>query len=297
MSSMKTTTLGVSLLLLAIAAAYAADLAQSNEDTPPRPDSAYIARASDSSWWRRTIDNSAFNVGEYLEFSVNYGILPAGTAIMQVPETFDYNGHGVFKVVSTAHSNGFISTFYEVRDTVYSYIDQDGIFSHYFRKRLKEGGYRVDRETFFDQRRHLAATGKDTIPTYSFVQDALSSLYYVRTQDIQPGRDIYIDNHTDKKNYPLKITVYGRERVQVPAGEFDCILVEPAMRAEGIFKAKGRIKIWLTDDRYKMPVKMQTEVFFLGSITAKLREFRYGQFPEDSVKVAKDGGDEPNRSE
>jgi len=246
------------------------------QEIPKPPDSAYIARSSDSSWWKRKIENRAFNVGEYLEFSVSYGILSAGTAVMEVMDTIIYDGAKCFKIRSTARTNGFISTFYKVDDTVFTYIDYDGIFSHYFRKRLREGKYRNEKMTHFDQKRHLAITDKDTIRTYSFVQDAFSSFYYIRTYDIQPDVDILIDNHTDKKNYPLKVIVKGREKVKVPAGEFDCIVVEPVMRSEGIFKAKGRIKIWLTDDEYKLPVKMQTEVFFLGSIHADLKKFRYG---------------------
>ena len=249
---------------------------QSEQPIPPPPDSAYIARASDSSWWKRKIANEAFGVGEYLEFGVNYGILPAGRAIMQIPEIIDYDGARCYKILSIAQSNGFVSQFYKVEDTVFTYVDCDGIFTHYFRKHLHEGGYRADKTTYFDQRRHLAITGNDTVPTYSFVQDAFSSLYYVRTQDIEPGKDILIDNHTDKKNYPLKILVLGRETIEVPAGKFDCIIVQPVMREEGIFKAKGTIKIWLTDDKYKIPVKMQTEVFFLGSIVAKLKKLQYG---------------------
>ena len=255
----------------------------STEQKSAPPDSAYIARAADSRWWKRKLDNKAFNIGEYLEFKVSYAGIPAGTAVLQIPDTINYNGIKCFKVMSTTRSNAFVSMFYKVRDTVYSYIDYDGIFTHYFRKRLHEGRYRAEKQTSYDQRRHLAVTGKDTIPTYSFVQDAFSSMYYIRTQDIALDSDIKIDTHTDKKNYPLKIVIHGKERIKVPAGEFDCIIVEPVMRTEGIFNAKGRIKIWLTDDRYKMPVKMQTEVFFIGSVTAKLKKFRYGSFPEDSL--------------
>lgn len=244
------------------------------------PDSAFIARSADPSWWTRKIENSAFGVNEYLEFAVSYGVLPAGTAKMFIPELIEYKGAKCFRVVSIASSNDIISVFYKVRDTVETYIDVDGIFPHYFHKFLREGGYKADKTTIFNQRRHLAITGKDTIPTYPFVQDAFSSLYYVRTQEIESGVDILIDNHTDRRNYPLKIIVHGKERIKVPAGEFDCVIVEPVMRYEGIFKAKGAIKIWLTDDQYKMPVKMQTEVFFLGSIIAKLKKFKRGVLSE-----------------
>lgn len=232
---------------------------------------------SDSAWWYRKVENNSFGLGEYLEFSVKYGIIPAGTAVMKIPEIIDYEGKRCFRIVSTARSNDFVSVFYKVRDSVETIVDYDGIFSRRFHKKLREGGYKADKTTLFDQRKHLAIIGNDSLPTYAFVQDALSSLYYARTQDLVPGSDVLIDNHTDKKNFPLKIVVERRETVEVPAGKFDCIVIEPIMRVEGIFKAKGRIWIWLTDDQYKIPVKMQTEVFFLGSVSAKLKKYTLGE--------------------
>jgi hypothetical protein len=236
----------------------------------------YIAAAADSSWWYRKLGNRAFGVGEMLEFSVKYGMLPAGSAVMKIPEIIDYEGHRSFRIISTARSNSVVSVFYKVRDSVETIVDLDGIFPRKFHKQLREGGYKADKTTLFDQRMHLAIAGNDTIPTYAFVQDALSSLYFIRTQDLTPGSEILIDNHTDKKNFPLKVVVYRRETVDVPAGNFDCVVVEPVMRAEGLFKAKGRIWIWLTDDQHKMPVKMKTEVFFLGSVTAQLKKYTLG---------------------
>ncbi len=232
---------------------------------------------SDSAWWYRKVENSSFGLGEYLEFSVKYGVIPAGTAVMKIPEIIDYEGKRCFRIVSTARSNDFVSVFYKVRDSVETIVDYDGIFSRRFHKKLREGGYKADKTTLFDQRKHLAIIGNDSLPTYAFVQDALSSLYYARTQDLVPGSEVLIDNHTDKKNFPLKIVVERRETVEVPAGKFDCIVIEPIMRVEGIFKAKGRIWIWLTDDQYKIPVKMQTEVFFLGSISAQLKKYTLGE--------------------
>ena len=241
------------------------------------PGQQFSSFGGDSTNWTRTLENRAWGVGEYLEFSLSYGLISAGWAVMKIPEIIEHNGFTCYRVLSIAHSNDFVSMFYPVRDTVESYIDTKGIYSHYFRKHLHEGGYKVDRVTTFDQRRQLAITAKDTVPTYPFVQDVLSSLYYIRIQDLVPGKDILIDNHTDRKNYPLKVIVHGRQEIEVPAGKFKCIVVEPVMRYEGIFKAKGRITIWLTDDRHKMPVKMQSEVYLLGSISAKLKKYVRGE--------------------
>ena len=257
--------------------------AQSSKQVEPSED--YIAAAADSSWWYRKLENKSFGVGERLEFSVKYGMLPAGTAVMEVPGIIDYEGYPCFRIVSTAESNSVVSVFYKVRDSVETIVDYDGIFPRKFHKRLREGGYKADRTTLFDQRRHLAIADSDTIPTYAFVQDALSSLYYIRTKDFSPGDEVLIDNHTDKKNYPLKVIVDRKETVDVPAGKFDCLVIEPVMRAEGIFKAKGRIWIWLTDDKYKIPVMMKTEVFFLGSITAQLKKYEPGVIEGENEQI------------
>ncbi len=93
-----------------------------------------------------------------------------------------------------------------------------------------------------------------------------------------------IDSHSDRKNYPINVRVLGREHVEVPAGEFDCIIIEPVMRSEGIFKAKGNIKIWITDDQYKMPVMMKSEVYILGSINAQLNKFTRGKISDEQIQ-------------
>jgi hypothetical protein len=235
----------------------------------------------DSSWWSRAIPNKAFGVGEKLEFSIKYGSISAGKAVMEVADTIIFDNHSCFRIVSIANSSDFISIFYKVRDTVQTIVDVPGLFPRYFTKQLREGKYKVNRQTKFDQKRHLAITGNDTIPTFAFVQDPLSSLYYIRTQEFVPGIDIMIDSHSDKKNYPLKVRVLGKERIEVPAGKFDCIIIEPIMRSEGIFKAKGNIRIWITDDQYKMPVMMKSEVYFLGSINAQLSKYTRGKIANE----------------
>ncbi len=60
-----------------------------------------------------------------------------------------------------------------------------------------------------------------------------------------------------------------KEKVGVPAGEFDTIVVKPLMKSEGIFSRKGEIYIWLTDDERRIPVMLKTKVK-IGSVNATL---------------------------
>ena len=53
------------------------------------------------------------------------------------------------------------------------------------------------------------------------------------------------------------------------AGEFDTVVIKPLMKSEGIFNKKGDVYIWLTDDKKRVPVKLESKVA-IGSITATL---------------------------
>lgn len=225
---------------------------------------------------KRVVPNSSFGVGERLEFSISYGPIVAGNAVMEIKEITRYNNHKCFRLVSTAKSNKFFSLFFKVDDRVESLMDVYGLFSLHFEKHLREGKYRTDRYVDFDQKQHLAFADGDTIPVQEYVQDALSSLYYVRTLNLQVGNSVFVENHSDKKNYSLEVRVLKREKVRVPAGEFDCLVIEPMLRASGIFKHKGKLTVWLTDDQFKIPVLMKSKVA-VGSIASKLKKYTLGK--------------------
>ena len=220
----------------------------------------------------RKVDNDVWNTGENLTFSVDYGFYQAGTATMSIEKTVDINGGACYHIKTTARSNGFISKFYKVRDEVHSYVDIDGLFSRRFEKKLREGKYKSDRYVDFYHDRLIALNTKEKhalteIPLY--VQDILSSLYYLRTFDLTVGRDEFIDVYADGKVYPLRVIVHGKETVKVPAGEYRCLKVEPVLKSEGIFKQEGKLTVWLTDDERKLPVKMTSKIL-IGSIGVNL---------------------------
>jgi hypothetical protein len=64
----------------------------------------------------------------------------------------------------------------------------------------------------------------------------------------------------------------GRQRIEVDAGTFQCLLIEPLVKEGGLFKSEGRVIIWMTDDERKIPVKVSTQIL-IGSIYAELREY------------------------
>ncbi len=224
----------------------------------------------------RYIENNAFGLGEKLTFDIGYGFINAGYASMEVADLIEYNGRPCYQIISTANSNKFFSSFYRVEDVVTSIVDGVGLFSWYFEKKLSEGSYRAHKKYSFDQLNHRVFYEKDTIEVPPYVQDALSILYYVRTQELKVGESIFVENFTDGKKYPLEVKVHRKETIRVKAGKFDCIVVEPLLLSSGIFKHEGKLTVWLTDDRLKMPVLMKSKVL-VGSISAELTDYKLGE--------------------
>ncbi len=226
----------------------------------------------------RKIENKAFGVGEKLEYSVNYGFINAGNAVMEIDTIIDIRGHKCFRVTSTARSNKFFSTFYRVSDQVLSFIEVEGIYSLWFEKHLREGNFKSDRWISFLQDRNLAVNNKqDTLKVPEFVQDVLSAMYYIRTQPLEVGKSLLVDNHTDNKNYPLEVKILRKEKIKVGAGKFECFVVEPLLQeGAGVFQHKGKLTVWLTDDQYRLPVLMKSKIF-VGSISAELERYSTGK--------------------
>jgi hypothetical protein len=218
-----------------------------------------------------------FGVGEWLKFSIDYGIINAGKAIMEVRDLRRISGNDCFDIRTEARSNAFFSKFYKVWDRAQTFLDVDSVLPWRFEKHQREGSYRKDLVIKFDRHEHFARyENGDEVMMHPHTQDELSAFYYLRTLPLEVGRDVLIDNHTNRKNYPLKIIVHARETIEVGAGQFDCFVIEPVIREGGIFQAKGTLTIWITADHRRIPVKMRTKIA-VGAVTASLKEYRLGK--------------------
>lgn len=227
----------------------------------------------------RVVDNVAFGVGEKLKFDINYGFINAGTATMEVEKLIEFEGRPSYQIVTRANSNKFFTSFYKVDDRVESIVDATGLFSWRFEKKLREGGYKAERKYQFDQRHNVVYEGKDTIAVSPYAQDALSVMFYIRTVPLEVGKSVFTFNYVDGQKINLEVKVLKKEKITVTAGTFDCLVVEPLSSNVGVFKNEGTLRVWLTDDRLRLPVLMKSKIL-VGSISAELTEYKLGEIEE-----------------
>ena len=243
----------------------------------PEPDCAIVGSLPEVARGPRPTMVVAFGTGEKLTFSIQYGLITAGQATLEIePDVKVLQNRPTYHLVSQAASSPMFSTFFRVRDRVESCMDTVNLHSVRFEKHLREGDYKKDLFLEFDQERHkVIVDGKRECDVEPHVQDILSSLYYVRTVPLEVGTSIYVPNHDNGKNYPLEVRVESRERVTVDAGTFDCLVIEPILLGEAVFKQNGRIKVWVTDDVLHLPVLLKSKVF-VGAIAGVLTHFQLG---------------------
>jgi hypothetical protein len=224
----------------------------------------------------RTLENNAFQVGEKLTFDVKYGFVTAGIATMQIPEMRRISGREAYHVTFRVNSVPSFDWIYKVRDRYETYIDSKGLFPWRFEQHIREGGYSRDFSAFFDQRRGKAKTSEGEYEIPKYVNDIVSAFYLARTFDyshLKINDRIHLKNFYKDKVYNLDVRYLGKETVDVTAGTFDCIVVEPLVQEGGLFKSEGSIVVWLTDDALKIPVKVKTKVV-IGSIDAELTSYK-----------------------
>ena len=220
----------------------------------------------------------SFTIPEILTYDLTWTGIKAGKASLEIRD----EGNEM-KITSTARSAKWVSVFYTVNDMVETRLSKEKPsigqpVSH--KINLSEGRNRKNKEVMFDYRSlkalsidHLANERAETeIPARVF--DSLSSFYYVRTLNLEVGKSVYVTVFDNKKIWDIEVQVLRKERVEVPAGQFNTIVIKPLMKSEGIFYRKGDIFIWLTDDEKRTPVMLKTKVK-IGSISARLVGGRY----------------------
>ena len=214
---------------------------------------------------------------ENLVFDVYWKFVKVGKGTLEIRGFEEVNDRPAYHIYSEAKSAPFFDTFFKVRDTNQSWMDVESLCSLRYLTNISEGGWKKFEQLDFNHETARFARNDDGTMKYGdtvqWVQDVISSLYFMRTLDLEVGKEYVFDAHSGDDTWPLKTKVIGKETVTVEAGTFDCLILQPMLREDaGIFKAKGKLKVWVTNDERKMPVKMKSKIP-VGSISAELSTY------------------------
>jgi hypothetical protein len=216
---------------------------------------------------------SPFGVGERLEYAVSFGPVHVGSAEMSLIGVDTLAGQPAWHAL-LAISGGI--PFFHVHDSTSSWFSPGSFISRRFVQRLREGRYHADRDFRMDPGRRVYTndTSVDSLPSDDPVDD-ISMLYFVRTLPLADGDRYEFRRYFQSTGNPIVIRVLRRERVTVPAGSFDAIVVEPSIATPGIFSQGGHAQVWLSADSARFILQLKAHVTF-GSLNLFLTKVTPG---------------------
>jgi hypothetical protein len=230
----------------------------------------------------RQVRNESFGRGEILEYRVHYGFINAAEAVIEVhKDLFKINNRPCYRVNVAGKTIGGFDLVLRIRDTWRSYIDTAAIIPHRFQVNIQEGKYRKDETVYFNHEANTIRSEEVNSETKEFelrrnVQDLISGYYYLRTIDfnqLRPNDVVAVDAFFDDEYYDFKVRYRGKGEVDTKWGKLRCILLNPIMPANQLFKGENSIKVWLSDDQNKMPVKVEAEMF-VGAVELDLKKYK-----------------------
>jgi len=207
---------------------------------------------------------------EKLTYQISMFGLPVGIAELEAKKE-----QGEIRITLRVKSNSVFSSLYPVDDLVETrHIGGNFILT---RIRQQEGSFRSDRgftimlrekKVFWIDRLKNRST-TEPIPNGE-VLDIISGLYYLRNRPLQVGKTELLQVFDSDTYAPLPVEVLRREQVRLPGfRNADTIVIKPLLKTDGIFKRTGDVTIWLTDDDFRAPVKVETQIP-LGKVTVEL---------------------------
>jgi len=213
--------------------------------------------------------------GEHLEYTVRIIGIKSGIGVMQVAGIDTMRGHPSWRLHFNIKGSTPLGT-YHVDDSYDSWMDVETLNSLRFEQRLYEGGKHVARNyDIFPSRGIFHQEGKDEKPSVPEPLDDASFFFFVRTLPLEVGKEYSFNKYFDPKANPVTIKVLPKEVVEVPAGKFPAIVLQPSFKTNGLFSEDGHAEIWLSDDEHRILLRMDTH-FSIVKLGLTLNKATYG---------------------
>ncbi len=218
-----------------------------------------------------------FAVGETLDFKLEakwFLISGGGTASLAVEALETVRRNPTYRLAF--RTKGGITVF-KLDDLQRSWLDARQLFAHRFEQKLNQTGYSRDKtyeflpgQMRFVNEQNPADTGTlaSAIPL-----DDVSFIYFIRTLPLKVG-DVYTAARYFKEDgNPVTVRVLRTERITVPAGEFDAVVVQPIIRTKGLFSEGGEAEVWFSNDARHIPLKVRAKVS-IATLTMELQSYK-----------------------
>jgi Protein of unknown function (DUF3108) len=160
----------------------------------------------------------------------------------------------------------------KVSDLSTSWIDPERMAALHFQKveRNPMESHSEDVEIDLDGRSWRAVDGRTGTSPSDQPLDELSFIYYLRTLRLPDDSSLVLNRHFDAERNPTVIRSLGAGSVETPAGTFATREIEMRVRDARRYRGEGIIRISLSDDACRRPVRIESRIPNAGKIVLEL---------------------------
>lgn len=250
----------------------------------------------------QSLFSESFRIGENLKYEISLLGMTVGYSTMKVVGMTRCEKDDCMIFETKAFGTPWINRFFKVDDRIVSFWNTKKKMPVYSEKKLHEGFYRRSHFVKFDLNKKsalfegtsysgnsdkigeerkdakLKEKNGEVLNLPNEFQDILSAIYYQREYKSNPeiGKSFEIQLFDDLKLTEMKISILKKEKLELKINnekkEIETFLVQPFIKTTGIFRSKGNIFIWISNDEKRIPVKITADLPVAGHVSVVLTE-------------------------
>ena len=229
-----------------------------------------------------------FKEGELIKYRLHLGVLSAGEAELRVlDKVSSFHGKPCFNIEIRGQTTGLADLLYKVDDIWGTYLDTSNILPLRSYRYIKEGRYRKNEIVDYDHntdsvvvhklnKKDRKLERKVPMAVHHRSQGLVSGYYHLRSLNLRqsnPGDTICMNAFFDDEIYRFEVVFLGREEINTKIGRFKTLVFSPVMEKNRLFNSKDAVKVWITDDENKIPLKIRASIF-VGALEADITEVK-----------------------
>lgn len=208
-----------------------------------------------------------FHVGEKMTYQARVNFINAGTATMSVEDIEPIRGHETYHTVFDVRGKLLL---FHVNDHYESWFDTTTLVSLHHTQHIDETKNQADRTyDFYPERKVYVRNGVEN-PSVPDPLDEGSFIYFMRSVPLEVGKTYEFNRYYHIDRNPVVIQVERKERIKVPAGEFNAIVVKPIIKSKGLFSENGDAEVWFSDDSTRTVLRLKSKLAF-GTLYLELK--------------------------
>jgi len=218
----------------------------------------------------------ALNVETFI-YKTKFRSIKAGkTSISITPSN---NQTNIIKINS--HSTKFIDLIHKLRHNTTMLVNDSNYSLLTINKNIQQGRYFDYSNSTIDYNTlkiYYKKTDQDKpiiIPFKNHVYDPFALIFYLRNLNLKLGDILTFQTYSNKKIKTVNLHVEYKETIKTPFKKTNCFVIVPkSNNGTALLKNKGSMKIWISDDKEKLPLKIQ-ETMKYGILELFLENYEY----------------------